>query len=209
MSRSGYSGGYRDDRGRVRRSEDIDRGLDQRIMEANSRMEESSFRCVRTLHETMQVANETSEELERQSESLDRTEDNLDKMAIDLESSKRNMREVKSVFGSMVNRFSKPKYEKDPIPSKQTRSSPPPPPPSSKKAQAQKAAVKPKSTGNEIVDRNLDELEAGLKMLEGHAYLMGSQLDESNDQVDRIGVKIDRNDARLKHVTKEAKRELH
>lgn len=178
--------------------------LDQRLAQANQRMEDSSFRCARTLHETMQIANDTSAELERQSESLDRTEDNLDRMAVDLESSKRNMREVKSVFGSLVNRFSKPKIEKDPAPSKSSRSTMPPSPPKQKK-QAQ--AVK-SSTGNATVDRNLDELEAGLKMLEGQAYLMGSQIDESNDQIDRIRVKLDRNDQNLKKVTRDAKRQL-
>ena len=180
--------------------------LDQRVAQANQRMEDSSFRCVRTLHETMQIANDTSAELERQSESLDRTEDNLDRMAIDLESSKRNMREVKSVFGSLVNRFSKPKIDKDPAPSKSSRSTMPPSPPKQKR-QAQAQAVK-SSSGNATVDRNLDELEAGLKMLEGQAYLMGSQIDESNDQIDRIRVKLDRNDQNLKKVTRDAKRQL-
>ncbi|XP_003384143.1 PREDICTED: soluble NSF attachment protein 29-like [Amphimedon queenslandica] len=186
---------------------DYEDHLDQRLAEANQKMEDSSFRCVRTLHETMQIANDTSEELERQSESLDRTEDNLDRMAIDLESSKRNMREVKSVFGSLVNRFSKPKIDKDPAPSKSSRSTMPPSPPKQKK-QAQQAQAVKSSTGNATVDRNLDELEAGLKMLEGQAYLMGSQIDESNDQIDRIRVKLDRNDQKLKKVTRDAKRQL-
>lgn len=207
-SRSGYY--YREESGRgasgYRRGgydDDPTSRLDQRLTEANHRMEDASFRCVRTLHETMQIANDTSEELERQSESLDRTEDNLDRMAVDLESSKRNMREVKSVFGSLVNRFSKPKIDKDPVVSKSSRTTTPPSPPKQRQAQASKS-----STGNATVDRNLDELEAGLKMLEGQAYLMGSQIDESNDQLDRIRVKMDRNDVKLKKVTRDAKRQL-
>lgn len=204
MSRSN---GYRNDE---RRKKDYytEEELDQKLRDANQKMEDSSFRCVRTLHETMGMATATTEELERQSESLDRTEDNLDRMEVDLESSRRNMREVKSVFGSLVNRFTKPKIgsnaEPLPKPKKKTPVDlPPDKPPSSTQAQTQK-----KSTGNETVDRNLDEVELCLKQLEGQAYLIGHQLDESNDQLERIRVKMDRNDIKIKSVTRDAKRQL-
>ena len=198
------TGYYNGGRGGYRSREEEDEWLDQKLREANHRMEDSSLRCVRTLHETMQIANETSEHLERQAESLDRTEDNLDRMAIDLESSKRNMREVKSVFGSFVNRFSKPKYSNEPITTHKKRNELPP----SAVAKQQQVQTSKKSTGNETVDRNLDEVELCLKQLEGQAHLMGHQLDESNETLERIRVKMDKNDIKMKSVTREAKRQL-
>lgn len=195
-----------DVRGRGERRPPRDEELDQRLLDANRRMEDSSFKCVQTLSETIKIATDTSEELELQAESLDRTEDNLDKMAIDLESSRRNMREVKSMFGSMVNRFTKPKIPSDPPPKKSSVPSSKPSKGASKPtAQVQ---VQKQSTGNKTVDHNLDQLELGLKQLEGQAYLIGSQLDESNDQLERIRGKMDRNDIRIRDVTRDARRQL-
>lgn len=182
-----YDGGMRS---RGERRAPPDEEIDQRLLDANRRMEDSSFRCVQVLNETVKMATDTSEELEIQAESLDRTEDNLDKMAIDLECSRRSMREVKSMFGSLVNRFTKPKIPSDPPPKKSSV-------PSSKSSKGAskptvQAQVQKKSTGNKVVDRNLDQLEFGLKQLEGQAYLIGSLLDESNDQLEHVS-KMDHN----------------
>ena len=165
--------------------------LDQRLLDANRRMENSSFRCVQILNETVKIATDTLEELEIQGKkSLDRTEDNLDKMATDLVCSQKNTREVKSMFRSMVNHFTKPKIPSDPSPKKSLV-------PSSKSSKGAnkptvQAQVQKKSTGNKVVDRNLDQLEFGLKQLEGQAYLIGSLLDESNDQLEHVS-KMDHN----------------
>lgn len=194
-------------RSRGERRSPRDEELDQRLLDANRRMEDSSFRCVQVLNETMKMATDTSEELELQAESLDRTEDNLDRMAVDLESSRRNMREVKSMFGSMVNRFTKPKIPSDPPPKKSSMPSSKSSKGASKPSTAQ-AQVQKTSTGNVTVDRNLDQLELGLKQLEGQAYLIGSQLDESNDQLERVRVKMDRNDIRIRAITRDARRQL-
>ena len=87
--------------------------LEYRLMAANRRMEDSSFRCVRVLDKTVSMATDTIEELQRQNDqSLGRTEQRLDEMEVDLKASKSDMREVKSIFGSFVNRFSKPTYRK-------------------------------------------------------------------------------------------------
>ncbi len=209
MSSFGYDDDERRGRGNPRNNGG-DEELNYRLMEANRRMEDSSFQCVRVLNETMSMATDTTEELERQDESLNRTETRLDEMEVDLEASRRNMREVKSVFGSFVNRFSKPKLSNEPPPS--SKSSKPPPSKhssgQSSKKQQQAQQTKNSSTGNEVVDRNLDALELGLKQLEGQAFLIGHQLDESSDQIDRVRVKMDRNDVRMKNITREAKRQL-
>lgn len=200
---------YRDDRGYYRdprrTNEEHTR---QRLMEAHRRMEDASLQCVKVLHETQSMANDTSEELESQAEALDRTEQRLDEMEVDLEASKRSMREVKSVFGSIVNSFSKPKFSKDPPPSKSNPRSTPKK--TSRGGQKDRGMVQTQkqSTGNEIVDRNLDEVELCLKQLEGQAYLISHQLDESNDQIDRVKTKVDKNHIRMKGVIRDARREL-
>ena len=199
-----YNGYYRERRRNDGYSGVTPEEYDQRMATANRKMEDSSFRCVQLMTETMGMANATSEELERQSEALDRTERHLDEMEVDLESSKRNMREVKSMFGSVFNRLSKPKFSSDPVPSSKSRSKNSVPPPEPKTRQTQQY----KSTGNEVVDKNLDVLEAGLKQLEGQAYLIGHQIDTSTDQVDRIRVKMDRNDVRIQALNRDMRRQL-
>lgn len=209
---SDYSGGgYHGDRRRENGGYDREmtrEEYDQRMAVANRRMEDSSFRCVQLVTDTVDMANNTSEELERQSEALDRTERHADEIEVNLESSKRNMREVKSMWGSMFNRFSKPKYSSDEVPSssksksRSKRSSLPPEPKGRQKQQQYK------DTGNEVVDKNLDVLEAGLKQLEGQAYLIGHQIDESSDQVDRIRGKLDRNDIRIQALNRDIKKQL-
>ena len=177
-SRGRYNGGDRDE-------------LKYRMMEANRRMEDTSHQCVKLLRETMQMAGDTSDKLERQAKSLDRTEQRLDEMGMDLECSRRNVREVKSVFGSLVNKFSKPKLSKDPPPKKTSSSSSKACSAQGGQKQQQQVQVEKKSTGNNVVDRNLDFVEVGLRKLKGQAHLIGHQLDEKSDQIDRIKTKMD------------------
>lgn len=198
------------DRLRGMRKEDMSR--EQRLALANRQMEDSSAASVRLVYETMDMAKDTTEELERQAESLDRTEAHLDRMDVDLEHSRRSMRDVKSLWGSFTNHLTKPKFSKEPKPKRSATSTSSD---SRKKggaekkgsAQAQKQAAN-ESTGNEIVDRNLDELEFGLRQLQGQAYLIGSQLDESEVQVDRIKTKMERNDIRIRKVTRDIRGQL-
>ena len=186
MASYNYGRSYDYDRGMSTRGERRslqDEELDQRLVDANRRMENSSFRCVQILNETVKMATDMSKELEIQGKSLDRTEDNLDKMAT------KNTREVKSMFGSMVNPFRKPKIPPDPSPKKSSV-------PSSKSSKGAskptiQAQVQKKSTGNKAVDRNLDQLEFWSKQLEREAYSSGSLLDEYNDQMECIRVKMD------------------
>ena len=198
MASYNYGHSYDYDRGMSTRGERRslqDEELNQRLLDANRRMEHSYFRCVQVLNETVKMATDTSEELEIQGKSLDRTEDNLNKMATDLVCSQRNTREIKSMFRSMVNHFTKPKIPSDPSPKKSSV-------PSSKSSKGAskptvQAQVQKKSTGNKAVDRNLDQLEFGLKQLERQAYLIGSQLDESNDQLECIIIIICSNAIKL------------
>ena len=180
-----------------------DMTVQQRMAVANREMEESSKSCVRILHQTMDLADNTTKELYRQSEALDRTEAHLDGIDVDLEQSRRNMREIKSVWGGLVNNITKPKF------SKETKGRPSPLPPDRRGQKRGPSQAQAESTGNEIVDRNLDELEKGLHMLEGQSRIIGHQLDESNVQIDRLRKKVDKSNNRLKNVTGDINGELH
>ena len=85
-----------------------DMTVQQRMAVANREMEESSKSCVRILHQTMDLADNTTKELYQQSEALDRTEAHLDGIDVDLEQSRRNMREIKSSVKSNVILSTKP-----------------------------------------------------------------------------------------------------
>lgn len=180
---------------------------DRRIQAAHRRMEESSANSLRSLNECIDMGIDTTEELERQAEVLDQVERRLDEMDVDLEKSKKNMRVIRSPFGGIANYFArrKPVSEiTDPkVPSSQTRSkgfsSKPQPPP-----QAKQYA----STDNSIVDSNLDEMEKALHTLKGIGELINYQLDDSDAQISRVGVKVHRENAKLGKITSDIKREL-
>ena len=193
------------------------RELQQRLEAANQEMEDSSHRCVELVCETIAWGNETTEELEKQAEAFERTEMCLDEMDEVLGSSKRDMREMRSVFGGIVNSITKPQFrsEKPPPSSKSPhfnpfkKSKPKEAESHSSSSRTQATAVKPQSIGNAIVDRNLDQLEAGLMQLEGQAYLMGHQIEKSNGVIKRLSSKMQRNEDKLKSVTKSVNRELY
>ena len=191
------------------RGRDMTQGdeYDRRIQAAHRRMEESSANSLRTLNECVEMGNDTTVELERQAEVMEGVERRLDEMDVDLEKSKKNMRVIRSPFGGIANYFArrKPVSEiTDPKePSSQTRSkavsSKPQPPPQ----QRQYA-----STGNSKVDSNLDEMEKTLHTLKGIGELINYQLDDSDAQINRVAVKVDRENAKLGKITSDIKREL-
>ena len=190
--------------------------FDYRMKMANHRMEESSARSLRVLNETMRMGVDTTEELERQAESLDKTERMLDEMHVDLDKGERHMRQIKSPFGGISNYFSRKKTVEqvtDPkgLKSKQGKGSSAArsqPPPKSKQKQKQKDPP-PQGTGNAIVDQNLDEMERALNQLKGIGEVIGSQLDDSEVQIDRVGHKLQRNHVKMDKLTKDVKRELY
>ena len=185
-----------------------------RMMMANRRMEESSARSLRVLNETMRIGIDTTEELERQAESLDKTERRLDEMHVDLDKGERNLRKIKSPFGGISNYFSRKKTVKDVTDPKDYKE-----PPSSKSrsasAQAQSRPQRkqqqapPESTGNDVVDRNLDEMEKGLHQLKGVGEMMGRQLDDSDKQLDRVAHQLNRNHKEIEELNEGIRKELY
>lgn len=185
-----------------------------RLMMANQRMEESSANSLRALNEAMRMGVDTTEELERQAESLDRTERRLDEMHVELDKGEKNMRRIKSPFGGIGNYFSRRKTVEEVTDPKALRSQPKKgssstakSKSSSKKSQ-QKEAPAP-GTGNTVVDKNLDEMEKALFQLRGIGEVIGTQLDDSEQQLDRVKYKIDRDHVKMDKLNRDIKKELY
>lgn len=203
-ARGGY-GGYDSGRG------DPVPDYESRMMMANKRMEESSANSLRVLNETMRMGIDTTEELDRQAESLDRTERRLDEMHVDLDQGEKHMRKIKSPFGGM-SLFSRKKKIEEVTDPKALRGKGKPAeskPAQKKQSQKQQQAPPPQSTGNAVVDRNLDEMEKALNQLHGIGQVISYQLDDSDQQLDRIKYKMDRNHVKVEKLNKDIKRELH
>lgn len=179
-------------------------------MQANTRMEESSANSLRVLNETMRIGVDTAEELERQAESLDTTERRLDEMHVDLDKGEKNMRRIKSMFGG-VSLFSRKKNVEEVTDPKalktQTKKSTSDPRSKPTKKQQQQQAIQ--GTGNDKVDQNLDEMEKALLQLRGIGHVIGAQLDDSDQQLDRVKYKMDRDQVKIEKLNKDIKRELY
>ena len=182
---------------------------DMRIQAAYRKMEQSSGNSLRTLNETVRMGVETTEELERQAETLDRVETRLDEIDVDLDKSKRHMRNIRSPFGGISNYFAKRKPvgevtdPKVPASASSSQSAG-----RSKKGGQQQQSKSQDSTGNQIVDRNLEEMEKALHQLKGIGELIGDQLDDSDAQITRVGVKMERDHGKMKGINAEIRREL-
>ena len=181
---------------------------DRRIQAAVRRMEQSSASSLRTLNDCIDMGVDTTEELERQAETMDGVERRLDEMDLDLEKSKKNMRVIKSPFGGIANYFSRKKPVSEVTDPKVSRSqnrsakkvaSQPPPAPQPKRYL---------STGSDVVDANLDEMDRALSQLRGIGELINEQLDDSDVQLDRVKVKMERENIKIGRLNQEIKREL-
>lgn len=185
-----------------------------KMMMANRRMEASSANSLRALNETMRMGIDTTEELERQAESMDITERRLDEMHVELDKGERNMRRIKSPFGGIGNYFSRKKTVEEVIDpkglkpqAKRGSSSTAKTKPATKKQQQQLEAAP--GTGNAVVDKNLDEMGKALYQLRGIGEVMGTQLDDSEQQLDRVKFKVDRDHVKIDKLNKDIKKELY
>ena len=211
----GFGSGNRGQRSYDRTDDVAPEDFKLREQMAIRRMEESSANSLRTLNETYRMGVDTTVELDNQADGLDRVERRLDEMHVDLEKGKRNMRLIKSPFGGIANYFSKRKTVKDVTDPKDYK---PPKQSSSRKSQNTKSSAnKPsdssqlqqyKSTGSGIVDDNLDEMSKQLDRLMGVGDLIGTQLDDSEVQIDRIKYKMDRDEGGLQALNRDIKRQL-
>ena len=187
---------------------DVGTDYDQRMQAAYRKMEESSASSLRVLNETTRMGIATTEELETQAEAMDRTERRLDEIHQDVDKGKKNMRLIKSPFGGIANYFSKKKpLEEVTDPKYKTPSEPKKSAPRKGRPQGEQQRSY-KSTGSAVADRNLDEMDKALQQLKGVGDLISYQLDDSNDQIERVAYKVDREDARIKALNKDIKGQL-
>ena len=179
--------------------------LDMEIQATKRRMDESSSRSLRIVNECLAMGLDTSSELERQAETMDRVERTLGNMEVDLDQSKRHMRKIKSPFGGVANYFSKPSYGSGDgkSTSRSGRKVPEP-----REERNRRPVQTNASTGSEITDRNVEEMGKALHQLKGVGLLLGDQLDDSLAQIERTRGKVDRNQGKVKKVTRDIKVEL-
>ena len=208
---SGYGRGYSDEPPPM-----TDAEFQAKKQEVIHRMEDSSFRSLRSLHDCVRMGTETTEELDRQAEALDRVETKLDQIHVGLDKGERNLRKIKSPFGGMMNYFSKKKSVNEVTDPKGFK--PSQQPSSNKKssgtggkqqAQAQLPQQTYKSSGSEVVDKNLDLMGKALDDLMGIGELIGEQLDDSTVQIERITYKTDRDDTKMKKLNQGIRKELN
>ncbi|XP_065890876.1 synaptosomal-associated protein 29-like [Dysidea avara] len=179
-------------------------GSDQyEYMSTQREMEDISRQCARLVNESLETATETSRELHRQQESLDRSNRLLDRMDDDLTQSKRSMRVINSPFGGLRNYFARDNKK-----GKQKGANPP----SSKSTRSDEryhqssssgsSLSQYPSTGNEVVDDNLDEVARGLADMKRVGLEIGHQLDHSMVTIDGLHSKVTDRDDKLIHLNK-------
>jgi len=154
------------------------------------------------VNESLETATETSRELHRQQESLDRTNRLLDRMEDDLTQSKRSMRVINSVFGGVANYFARDKKNKTsanpPSSSKETRSGGT----YHQSSSSGTSLSQYPSSGNEVVDDNLDEVARGLAEMKRVGLEIGHQLDHSMVTINELDTKVTDRDQKLTHLNK-------
>lgn len=179
----------------------------------------STNRSVQMIIESQTTAIETAEELSKQREQLERTNKNLDKINGDLDHSERHITSLKSIWGTMSNWFKKPLPKTTQQENGDTKSDPD----ASLKATNQEIQNNlrklndtdlrfeggrssgssgaynscPQTTEDNIVDKNLDQLLAGLTVLKGQGLALGNEIDEQNVLLDDIQRKTENMDNRV------------
>ena len=131
----------------------------------------------------------------RKPEKLERTNKTLDKMQDDLNETDRNINGMKSIWGTMSNWFEKPLKRSTPAPSSNAEES------NDRKdtddnnvagrSQGERRAQNVQrydepQTVDDIVDKNLDQILAGLSMLKDQGLAFGNEIESQNRIIDDI-----------------------
>ena len=176
------------------------------------RMIDSSFRSLRLINESQDIASETAAELESQRLQLERTQQNLIKMDADLNQTDRHINSMKSIWGSVENWFKKPvnPLKSSSVPVKSN--------PLGENNKNENAAIqnnlksldkkvdlswgndpsiRSQSSANQIVDKNLDHMLAGLQLLKSQGLALGAEIDHQNDLIEDIQAKSTKIDQRI------------
>ena len=166
-------------------------------------------------NESLSSAIDTSRELHRQQESLDRCNHMLDKMDDDLKQSKRAMRVISSPFGGIINYFARDgKKDKAAAPQRaqvsnkthSIRSSEG----QSSSWQEQRSSNRDgyESSGNTVVDDNLDQVEQALTEMKRVGLEIGNQLDHSIVTIDDLNTKVTDRDGKIINLNRKIGRKI-
>lgn len=185
-------------------------------------MVQSSNRSVQMIIESQTTAIETADELRKQREQLERTSKNLDKINSDLNESDRNITSLKGIWGTMSNWFKKPLKKTEEDSSKTHRSSED----DDRRLQEEarniqqnlkkldnidvdsgahsgaSGASQYRTAEDDIVDKNLDTMLAGLTMLKSQGLSLRNELDDHNELIVDISKKSETADVRIEDQNK-------
>ena len=165
-------------------------------------------------NESLSSAIDTSRELHRQQESLDRSNHMLDKMDDDLKQSKRAMRVISSPFGGIINYFARDGKKKDKAAASPQRTQVTNKGHSSSNGQSssrqeQRSSNRGyESSGNTVVDDNLDQVEQALAEMKRVGLEIGNQLDHSIVTIDDLNTKVTDRDNRIIDLNKKIGRKI-
>ena len=179
-------------------------------------MVQSSNRSVQMVVESQSTAMETADELRKQREQLERTSKNLDKINNDLNESDRNITSLKGVWGTMSNWFRKPLKKPEEVPQQVSSSEE-----EDRKLQEETRSIqrnlrkldnidvdsgsrsgatggaKYRTSEDDLVDKNLDTMLAGLTMLKNQGLSLGKEIDDHNELIEDITSKSEKADVRI------------
>ena len=178
-------------------------------------MVQSSNRSVQMVIESQTTAMETADELREQREQLERTSKNLDKINNDLDESDRNITSLKSIWGTMSNWFKKPIKKPEEVTQKSSSED------EDRKLQEETRNIQRnlrkldnidvdsgsrsgasggasyRTAEDDIVDKNLDTMLAGLTMLKNQGLSLGQEIDDHNELIEDITTKSEKADNRV------------
>jgi len=193
----------------------------------------SSERGLGLLYESEKVGVATADELSRQKEQLMKTEQRLDDINSTLRNSEKHIQGIRSVFGAVRNYFggrsTAPPAITGPMkPDPQQGSARVPVVSSASTASLQQQPQSqryqethpglrnkpgfvqaPPASVDDALDRNLDDMAAGLSRLKGLAQGLNSELNEHNDLLDRVndksegvGFKVEKQNKAMEKILK-------
>jgi len=208
--------------------------LIDRRREIEERTLASSERGLGLLYESEKVGVATADELSRQKEQLMRTEQRLDDINSTLRNSEKHIQGIRSVFGAVRNYFG----GRSTAPPPPAIAGPMKPDPQQSAArvpvssagsiglQQQQQSQRyqethpglrnkpgfvqaPPASVDDALDRNLDDMAAGLSRLKGLAQGLNSELNEHNDLLDRVndksegvGFKVEKQNKAMEKILK-------
>ena len=138
----------------------------------------------------------------------------LDKMDDDLKQSKRAMRVISSPFGGIINYFARDGKKKDKISAAPQRAqvtkghSSSEGQSSSRQEQRSSSRGEYESTGNTVVDDNLDQVEQALSVMKRVGLEIGNQLDHSIVTIDELNTKVSDRDGRIIDLNRKIGRKI-